>query len=219
MLILVPTSLESRLLFPELAPDAKCAPVSWLPRTSLGEPAWVGTCGFGLAAAGARAGIAWSRTPGAACLVGLAGSLDEARAPVGSLVVASSVEVEGIGFGSEETFVHPRDAGGAMADEWMRQAPATPWVPPLGALAAPILSVASSSGSPEDAARRLARHPGCVAEEMEAEAVLHAASALGRRLVILRGISNVAGCRDARAWRSAEALDAVRQALQSWLSP
>ena len=221
MLILMPTALELRGAFPEIALGAAGEPVPWLRRTSFGEPAWVARCGFGLSASGARAAAHWSRLPGDACLAGLGGSLDASRAPVGSLALASSVEVEGIGFGDEGAFVHPARCGGALQAEWESSAAATPWTPPLDAAIrrVPFLSVASSSGSAAHAALRRERHPGCVVEEMEADAVLHAAAALGRRLAVLRATCNLAGDRDPARWRVPEALASLREALDAWLRP
>jgi futalosine hydrolase len=221
MLILVPTALELRGVFPEIASGAAQAPALWLRRTSFGDPAWVARCGLGLSAAGARAAALWSRLPGDACLAGLAGTLDPDRAPVGSLVLASSVEVEGIGFGEEAAFVHPSRCGGALQAEWEASPAATPWTPPLDATIrrAPLLSVASSSGSAAHAALRRERHPGCLVEEMEADAVLHAAAALSRRLVVLRAACNVAGDREPTRWRVPQALASLRETLDAWLRP
>lgn len=219
MLILVPTGLEFGMAFPEIALPAVGQAALLASRTSFGEPAWVAPCGFGLSAAGARAAAAWSRVPGPACLVGLAGTLDASRCPVGSLVLATAVEVEGIGFGTEEAFLHPAATSGPLAREWERQIPPSPWTPPLPVLRAPLLSVASASGDASHARLRRERHPGCVAEEMEGESVLQAAAALGRPLAILRGISNEAGDRDPSRWRSRAAMEALREALDAWLKP
>ena len=219
MLILVPTSLELRGVFPEIAAQAQAGAAPWLPQTSLGEPAWVARCGFGLAASGARAAALWSRVPGDACLTGLAGTYDAERVPQGSVVLADAVEVEGIGFGAEASFTHPAASGGALESEWETQRSMAPWTPPMPARRVAMLSVASASGDAAHAAQRRTRHPACDVEEMEGEAVLQAARALGRRLAILRCVSNVAGDRDQARWRMADALSALRAALDSWLRP
>ncbi len=182
----------------------------------LGEAVDVATCGMGLAAAGARAAALMASRVDDACLVGLAGTLWPDRLPSG-VVLASAVEVEGIGFGTELAFEHPSRSRGPAAEAWVAQASARPWMPELAVARHPILSVASASGDEAHARLRRERHPACAIEEMEGEAVMQAATALGRRVAILRGISNVAGDRDHARWRVAEAGKALRETLDAWL--
>ena len=69
----------------------------------------------------------------------------------------------------------------------------------------------SASATPEEAARKRERFPGAVAEDMEGFGVALACHLTGTPLRILRGISNLAGDRDHGNWRSAPALDGVRE--------
>jgi futalosine hydrolase len=180
VLILVPTALESALLFPD------------------GSPGRLAVCGFGLAAAGAGASHAIAANPGAASdgvvLVGAAGTYDPERHPVGSAVVAGSIGCEGIGAGLGADHRSAAELGFADADRIE-----------LGT-GPHLLSVAAASGSPADAAARRARHPEASGEEMEGFAVAIAARLHGVGLTIVRGFSNVAGDRDRAGWRMEEAL-------------
>ena len=183
MLILVPTGLESGLLFPD------------------GPPAPLAVCGFGLAAAGAGAAHAIAKDRGAAAggviLVGAAGTYDAAAHPIGSAVVAGSVRCDGIGAGSGEGHRSAADLGFAAADSIA-----------LGP-GPEVLSVATAAGSPADAAGRRDRYPAAAGEEMEGYAVAVATGLFGVDLTIVRGFSNVAGDRDRAGWRMQEALAAA----------
>jgi futalosine hydrolase len=107
---------------------------------------------------------------------------------------------------------------GPLASE-QAEHPAAPEVPPAlramrGAVVGPLLSVAAASASRAQACSRARRFPGCLAEDMEAHAVLLAASATGKSLVVLRAASNVAGDRDHAGWRIEAALATLRAALE-----
>jgi len=180
VLILVPTELESGLLFPD------------------GPPEPLAVCGFGLAAAGAGAAHAIAEHRGAAeggvVLVGAAGTYDPSAHPIGSAVVAGSVRCDGIGAGSGDGHRTAADLGFAAADSIA-----------LGA-GPELLSVALAAGSPAEAAARRARYPGAAGEEMEGYAVAVATGLFGVELTIVRGFSNAAGDRDRAGWRMRDAL-------------
>ena len=180
MLILVPTALESDLLFPD------------------GAPGRVVVCGFGLAAAGAGAAHAIAVHPAAAAdgvvLVGAAGTYDTGRHPVGSAMIAGSIRCEGIGAGSGDGHRSAAALGFAESDTIE-----------LGD-GDELLSVTAAAGSAHEAAERKARHPTAAGEEMEGYAVAVAAGLFGVGLTIVRGFSNAAGDRDRAGWRLADAL-------------
>ena len=183
MLVLVPTELESGLLFPD------------------GPPAALAVCGFGLAAAGAGAAhaIAEHRDEAArgVVLVGAAGTYDATAHPIGSAVRAGSVRCDGIGAGSGEHHRTAAELGFAATDAVA-----------LGD-GPEILSVASAAGSPAEAAARRDRYPRAAGEEMEGYAVAVATGLFGVDLTIVRGFSNAAGDRDRAGWRMREALAAA----------
>jgi futalosine hydrolase len=180
MLILVPTALESELLFPD------------------GAPGPVVVCGFGLAAAGAGAAHAIASNPAAAAdgivLVGAAGTYDAGRHPIGSAMVAGSIRCEGIGAGTGDDHRSGAELGFAASNAIA-----------LGA-GDELLSVAAAAGSQREAADRKLRHPDAAGEEMEGYAVALAAELFGVGLTIVRGFSNAAGDRDHSRWRMPEAL-------------
>ena len=76
-----------------------------------------------------------------------------------------------------------------------------------------MLSVAAAADGAPSAARRAARYPAALAEEMEGFAVAVAAGLFGVPLRIVRGASNLAGDRNHAEWRMAEALAAARTRL------
>ena len=183
MLVLVPTELESGLLFPT------------------GAPAPLAVCGFGLAVAGAGAAhaIAARRqaAEGGVILVGAAGTYDPSRHPIGSAVVAGSVRCDGIGAGSGEGHRTAADLGFAAADSIA-----------LGP-GPEILSVAAAVGLVGEVVGCWDRYLVVVGEEMEGYAVAVVTGFFGVDLTIVRGFSNVAGDRDRAGWRMGEALAAA----------
>lgn len=178
-LILVPTALEAGLLGI--------------------EDGGVVVCGFGLVESAVGAARAFAeQAPAEAVLIGAAGTYRPDDAPVGSVVVASSVRCEGIGVGEQSA----AELGWTELDSIE-----------LNGGGGQLLSVAAASEDEERAAGRARRHPAAVAEEMEGFAVALAAQAFGVRLTVVRGISNVAGERDQGRWRLREALSAARAVI------
>ena len=229
MLILMPTAYEARLLYGERVYRtlADCGAARC--RVGRYEVA-VALCGFGLAAAGAGAAFALGnhlRTTATAgpqtvpvILVGIAGTYDPLRAPVGSALLATDVRCIGIGRGTGAAH------RSAAALGWPQGLPLA-GLPPVGdclPLAAPdlpgepvprggLLSVTAAAATSAEAGERAAHFPGAVAEEMEAFAVGLAARLYGTPLTVIRGLSNVAGETDHAAWRTAEALAAAKNLL------
>jgi len=69
-----------------------------------------------------------------------------------------------------------------------------------------------------DVARSLAARTGGAVESMEGAAIAHVAHLHGVPAGEVRGISNLAGDRDRRAWRLREAAAAAQEALLAWLA-
>ena len=159
-------------------------------------------CGFGLAAAGAGAAHAIATHAADAeagvVLVGAAGTFDTGRLAIGAAFDAAAVRIDGIGAGG----AGPAQLGFADAD-----------VIALGGEDGEVLSVAAAADGAPSAARRAARYPAALAEEMEGFAVAVAAGLFGVPLRIVRGASNLAGDRNHAEWRMAEALAAARTRL------
>ena len=217
MLLLVPSRLE----LDKLVPEAAGAELPWVwpdRRDAAGAEVLVASCGVGIALAGIEAMARLSLTQSnSLLLVGLAGTFDETRAPVGSLLIGSSVSLHGIGVGEGRSHRSLADVGGALADEARSAAGELALALPsqLEARTGSLLSVAAGCADAEDARGRRARHPDCLAEDMESWAVARAAERAGASCTVLRGISNRAGDRDHAGWRVDEAIAVLREAIDT----
>ncbi len=229
MLILVPTGYEARFLCSERVHRTLADRGATRCRVG-GREVAVALCGFGLAAAGAGAAFALGNylrptatagPPSAqVILVGIAGTYDPLRAPVGSALLATNVRCVGIGRGSGAAHRSAAALGWpqglplaglpSVSDELPLAAPDLPGEP---VRRGGLLSVATAAANPAEAGERAARFPGAGAEEMEAFAVGLAARLYGVRLTVIRGLSNVAGETDHAAWRTTEALAAAKALL------
>jgi futalosine hydrolase len=164
-------------------------------------------CGFGLAAAGAGAAHAIAlHRPDRVVLVGAAGSLRPDIVPIGTAVVGSAVRCEGIGVGSGPGHLSAAQLGWAASDEFA-----------LDGDQGVILSVAAASADADEARERAKQHEDAVVEEMEGYAVAVAATLAGIPLTIIRGVSNVAGNREASSWRLKDALEAAHERLSTMM--
>ena len=86
-----------------------------------------------------------------------------------------------------------------------------PLVRPAGSDEAELLTVCSAAATAEEALRRKTRWPEVAAEEMEGFSVALAGVMASVPVTIVRGISNVVGISDPRAWKIDEAIAAVRE--------
>lgn len=175
-------------------------------------------------------GLLAERRPSAVWLVGLAGSRDPERAPLGAVVVGREVHNEAVGAGVGENFV-PLSAMGlerdapdpvilalpdrdtlAAASVALAAATGGGGVLTVGALG----TVASASASLDEAAAWSRRHPDVLVEEMEGWAVALVCQRAGVPLTVVRVVSNRAGDRDVKSWDwdgAAAALGAVLPVL------
>lgn len=181
-LLLVPTGLEL----------ARLVDLGGFPP----EVARVELCGFGPVAAAARTAQLLARhTPVAVLLVGIAGSYDLARLPLGSAAAFRETTIEGLGQGFPQwPGIGERIAlaSGSRAETL-------------------LLTVCSPSRSPAEAASLRARFPGAAAEDMEGFGVALACAIAGVPCTVVRGISNACGDRNTRGWCVDEALGAARE--------
>lgn len=199
-LVLVPTEFERAVIRPRLTGREACQ---------------IELCGFGLVAAAARTASLIARAkPSRVILVGIAGSLDE-ETLVGHALRFAAVACDGIGAGSGGGFIpaaamgwtqwpgDPPDATTAVGDViTMRCGPGDD----PDAL---LLTVGAAAATEADVDRRRGLFPNARAEDMEGFAVAAACRMHGVPVDIVRGISNVAGDRDASRWRVDEALEAA----------
>jgi futalosine hydrolase len=220
-LILVPTPTELRRIEDHGGFDS-----------ALGS---IALCGFGPIAAAARAAELVQRLrPERVVLVGIAGTFDAERLPIGNAVEFDAVAIEGIGAGEGESLVGPTALGfpqwpgrGGGGDEPIhdRIVLAAGVASGLDARAvrdparsALLLTTCAASDSPAQAALRRRRFPDALAEDMEGFAVALACSLAGVPCHIVRGVSNVVGDRDPARWRIPAALGAARSCAVALLA-
>ncbi|GJM21789.1 MAG: hypothetical protein DHS20C15_17040 [Planctomycetota bacterium] len=200
-LVLVATRLESAQL-PTLAQASR-----------------VVVCGLGPVAAALGAAAALAERPASeVLLVGLAGSRDLERAPLGALALGSEAWNECVGVGHGREFLDLQGMG--LADEPLpadvyplQQPPCFDDLP-----AWPLGTVAAASASAQEAAARGARRPQVLLEEMEAWGVAQACERAGVPLAVLRAVSNAVGDRDHASWAFDAAFAALDAGLARWLA-
>ncbi len=196
LLLLVPSQLEAaRLALPD-RPGVE-----------------VLVCGVGLLAAGFATGRRLAQGDVDRCvLIGLAGTRDYRRVPVGTLVVGTAVKDQAFGVGGGRTFLGLDEMGLPSGD-----VPRTllDLDDPGLAFGVPVVigSVAAASVSTSQATTWRRRHPDTVVEEMEGFSVALAARQAGVPVSIVRGISNHAGDRDMANWKLVDAFDALNRAV------
>ena len=195
-LVLIPTSLEQRVIEPivqsRLDPDDDV----------------IALCGFGMIAAAARtAELLAHHRPDRVFLCGIAGSIGSTL-QVGDATAFSEVACYGIGAG---TGVDHKTANDMGWNQW----PGIHDVIHLGTAKGPkrLLTVAAASNSIADVQLRVDRFPGAVAEDMEGFAVAMACQLADKPLTIVRGVSNIAGDRDTSNWEIASALTSAAELL------
>jgi futalosine hydrolase len=207
-LLLIPTRGEAAHLL-RRAPD-------------LARRARLEICGFGPVVAAARtAQLLADETIDRVILAGIAGTYDHERHPVGSVLEAGSVALDGVGAGEGDSFLSAQDLGfllfegerddGLSRVEGVLSLPA----PSGGGL---LLTVCSSTAAEAQLARRRALHPEAAMEDMEGYGVAVACRFRKIQLRILRGISNRAGDRDRTRWEIEGALGAVAERTEEILS-
>jgi futalosine hydrolase len=196
-------------------------PTAWelgqLP-SARGEGVEVAVCGVGLLAAGLLTARRLSQGDVQRCLlVGIAGTRDPGRAPIGTLVEGTSVRNEAIGAGAGADFLALGAMGLPGEDLPPDEMPLAPAHAP-GAQPGVIGTVAAASGSPQQAAAWQRRDPDVLVEEMEGYGVALACARARVPLGVLRAVSNVAGCRDRAEWESKAALAVLDAGLAGWLA-
>lgn len=173
-------------------------------------------CGFGQVVAAARAAALVTRyQPSRVLLVGIAGTFDAAKVPVGSACRFDEVICHGIGVGTGQHFLAAGQIGWQQFGDDQTQPHIGDVIPlvstfvPDVACAGSLLSVTSASGDAGDAEVRKHRYPAAVAEDMEGFGVASACVLAGVSLQIVRGISNVVGDRRHDCWRIDDALNSA----------
>lgn len=175
-------------------------------------------CGFGPIAAAARASALISRyKPQRVMLIGIAGSFDSDRYPVGMACRFDRVVCSGIGVGMGSNHQSAQQIGWQQFSGGDAQPQIGDLIPLDSAfvegvpLAGELLTCCSASANLEEARERRQLFPDAVAEDMEGFAVAMACSLARVPLQIVRGIVNRVGDRDSQTWRIDEAMSAAAE--------
>lgn len=213
-LILIPTHAEATALLavpPIGRSHVTVAELGGRPRAVL--------TGFGLAAAGTlTARHLGALRPKQCLLVGIAGSLDTVRAPIGDVFAVSSVGSDGIGVGQGDAHQGANALGfvqapGLTGHSLSLEIPDC-WKGPTGV----TCSVASASEHREQASGVRSRHAAASLEDMETWAVALACRDADVPLTVLRAVSNEAGVRDRSEWSFNLALKNLQKAMLTLFS-
>lgn len=203
-LILVPTELERLRL-----------------RRFIDASVTLELCGFGPIAAAARtARLIAERRPRRVALIGIAGTFDETRLPVGSAGAFGRVVQGGLGVDDPSGFLGPRELGLPQVAAEDGRADVHDelglWVPRLSVSCTTgvLLTHPTASADGGQATARRALRPDVLAEDMEAFGVALAAFATGTPVLVVRGASNPVGDRDTAGWKIDTALRSAAELLE-----
>ena len=164
-------------------------------------------CGFGPIAAAAKTMQLLIAKPAKVVLVGIAGTYQAERFPVGSATKFDHVICYGVGVGSGSQFVSAAELGwqqGKAVDDRIACAAG-----PATETNCDLLTVCSAADNVSEAKGRLAKNPTAVGEDMEAFGVAMACQMSGVAFELIRGFSNVAGDREKANWKIDQALSAA----------
>jgi futalosine hydrolase len=134
--------------------------------------------------------------------------------PVGGTAIATASVAADLGADSPEGFLSLDRLGfgtATLAADPGLVAALTAALP--DAVAGPVLTVSTVTGTLSGTRELSARHPEAVAEAMEGFGVATAAAQAGVAFGELRTISNAVGPRDRSAWRIADALEGLSEAF------
>lgn len=185
-------------------------------------------CGFGPVVAGVRTAQLIARyRPPHVLLLGIAGAID-GQLEIGSAYEFDQVACYGIGAGCGSRFQSASAlgwkqwAGGLENDISHSIADKIPLALPASSPIAPsrqLLTVCAAAATASEVDHHRQQYPYAVAEDMEGFAVAVACRLSQVPLRIIRGMSNLAGDRDHRNWRSSQAMGAAAQLAWRSFSP
>ncbi|NOV00156.1 futalosine hydrolase [Paenibacillus planticolens] len=173
--------------------------------------------GVGLAAAAANGAMMLAAAQyDLVVIAGIAGGFP-GQAEIGSLVVASEIIAADLGVELLDGFSSLDDLGFgstriSVAADIAERLTAALAAAGLSARTAPVLTVATATGTAATQALLAARVPGAAAEAMEGFGIATAAALRGVPVIEIRAISNAVGPRDRDAWRIGDALKALEAA-------
>ena len=140
-------------------------------------------------------------------LLGIAGTYQAKRFPVGSATKFNQVICHGVGVGSGQQFVTAAELGWQQGDAVGDRIACV--ADSIAEANCDLLTVCSAANDLAAASIRMQKNPTAVGEDMEAFGVAMACQLSGIECEVIRGFSNVAGDRDKANWRIEQALAAA----------
>ena len=167
--------------------------------------------GVGAAAAAAATAATLAVTPYQLVVsAGVGGAFPHA-ARIGELLVAERIIAADLGADGPEGFQSVEELGFGVAVFETRALDGLKGAT-VGVVRGDLLTVNTTTGTAEQAARLRERYPRSVGEAMEGYGVAVAAARFGLPVAEVRAVSNLIGPRDRAAWRIGEALAALTAA-------
>lgn len=185
-------------------------------------------CGFGPIASGIRTSqLLATGKYRQVILLGIAGTYDPTRLPVGQATTFAQVGCYGVGSGGGPNFQLPSELGfpqltignekcfeALQLAECQAKCEAEDEADSSTLLQSGLLlTVCSAANDPGEVELRRQKFPEAIAEDMEAFSVALAARLHGLKTTVVRGVSNVAGDRDHANWKIAEAMHSAVDCL------
>ncbi|MFD2117509.1 futalosine hydrolase [Paenibacillus yanchengensis] len=172
------------------------------------------TCGVGPAAAAAVTATAITKTNYDLIIsAGIGGGFT--IAPIGSIVISDVIVAADLGAEDGENFIPVEQLGFGKNDYevdtmFANHAGQALQQANIQAIIAPIITVATATGSAKSANRWIQNIPNVAAEAMEGSGVATAAQLANIPVIEIRAISNQVGPRDRSSWRITEALHTLK---------
>ncbi|HMO16122.1 MAG TPA: hypothetical protein PKD64_18290 [Pirellulaceae bacterium] len=156
-------------------------------------------CGIGVIASAIRtARLLEEFRPRQVVLLGIAGTYDANRV-LGDVIQANQVSIDGIGAGEGSDFKSLGDINLSPLPTHISTIDDTIELEISGDVH--LLTVCNAAASLRQVENRLRRFPTASVEDMEGYAVALACKLAETKLIIIRGISNLAGVRDFSQWK------------------
>lgn len=213
-LFLIPSNIEWQKLLGSEKLSGSAAPALPLQTAQFAGSIWA-ICGVGPAAASlATSLLIRALEPDSVCLLGIGGAYGESGLKLGDVVQASSDIFADLGYEDDQNF-HTFDSMGMPIFSWAGadigcSFQAQPFCEHLISL--PFATVSNVTNS-QTRAEKLYRSFNVAIENMEGAAVALACQIHGVTFQQIRGVSNMVGPRNPKAWRVDEALAAVKAAV------
>ena len=145
-------------------------------------------------------------------LLGICGTFDIEKAPIGSVVIPSEILLHGIGVGEGDSYKSAFELGWQNGSGSQASVPAKISAPKdvttnVSISTGTALSVTSASSNYQEATFKKAKYKNALIEDMETYSVIVASESCNREVVVVRGVSNQVGEKDKNNWKVQEAME------------